>query len=249
MSLPDPTTLKDFKMNPIEFEKDVDSNGHIDFVASVANIRAINYEIEPCDRHKIKGIAGKIIPAIATTTALITGFVCIELYKIVAGEKNVEKYKNGFVNLALPFFGFSEPIVAPKKKYYDHEWTLWDRFDVEEEMTLRQFIEYFKSKYNLIITMISCEGKMVYAFYMTNEKLRERMDLKFVFFFDFFFYFCIILFCHLSIILFSHLSIILVFHLIFVLFYFFIVVSFYFYIVILFYFIIFILFLFCLFYL
>lgn len=68
-------------VNEVEFEKDDDSNGHIDFIAFYANFRAINYSIATAKRHIIKLKAGRITPAIATATAMVCGSIGIEIYK------------------------------------------------------------------------------------------------------------------------------------------------------------------------
>lgn len=179
--LPPPQTLRGFKLEPVEFEKDDDTNHHIDFITAASNLRAQNYSIAEADRHKTKFIAGKIIPAIATTTALVTGLVILELYKIVDGKEDIEQYKNGFVNLALPFFGFSEPIASPKGKYMGSSGEvtidkLWDRFEVED-VTLQQFLDDFKEK-GLDIMMLSSGVSLLYASFYPASKLKDRLGLK-----------------------------------------------------------------------
>lgn len=175
--LPKIEELNGLAIYPQEFEKDDDTNFHIDFIVAASNLRATNYKISPADRHKSKLIAGKIIPAIATTTSVVAGLVCLELYKLTRGVRDLSLYKNGFVNLALPFFGFSEPIAAPKLKYYDIEWTLWDRFEVKGELTLKEFLDYFKERHNLEVTMLSQGICMLYSFFMAKPKCQERMAL------------------------------------------------------------------------
>jgi ubiquitin-activating enzyme E1 len=178
-SLPHPSTLAGYRLNPVEFEKDDDTNHHIEFITAASNARAANYQIETADRQKTKFIAGRIIPAIATTTALVTGLVQLELYKVVDGKNNVEDYKNGFVNLALPFFGFSEPIASPKSKYNDTEFDkIWDRFDIKGDITLKELIDHFQDKEGLEITMLSYDVSLLHASFFPPKKVKERQHLS-----------------------------------------------------------------------
>ncbi|XP_063100531.1 ubiquitin-like modifier-activating enzyme 1 isoform X1 [Cavia porcellus] len=180
--LPSPASLSGFKMHPIDFEKDDDSNFHMDFIVAASNLRAENYDISPADRHKSKMIAGKIIPAIATTTAAVVGLVCLELYKVVQGHQKLQSYRNSFINLALPLFIFSEPLAPPRHQYYHRVWTLWDCFEVRgrqpngEEMTLKQFLDYFKTEHRLEVTMLSQGVSMLYSFFMPGAKLKKRLE-------------------------------------------------------------------------
>ncbi|CAN3360773.1 ubiquitin-activating enzyme E1 1 [Diutina catenulata] len=177
-SLPEPNSLAGFRLVPLEFEKDDDTNHHIEFITAASNCRALNYGIEPADAHKTKFIAGKIIPAIATTTALVTGLVCLELYKVVAGKRDIEQYKNGFINLALPFIGFSEPIASGTAKYNDTEYDkIWDRFELEGDMTLQQFLDHFEQKEGLEVSMVSYVNSLLYASFFPKKKLADRLQL------------------------------------------------------------------------
>lgn len=180
-SLPQPSTLAGFRLIPVEFEKDDDTNHHIDFITATSNLRALNYEIELADKLKTKFIAGRIIPAIATTTALVTGLVCAELYKVIDGEnKTIEDFKNGFINLALPFFGFSEPIASPKMTYNGDKKVdrIWGRFDVQGDITVGDLIKKFEEDEGLSITMLSSGTTLLYAsFLIAKHKPRLAMPI------------------------------------------------------------------------
>ena len=97
-----------------DFEKDLDSNFHIDFIWSATNLRAWNYQLELASRHKAKMIAGKIIPAILTATASICGLMAIEILKIIRGIDDLSKYKSSSCNLGVNAYNMMEPGAVVK---------------------------------------------------------------------------------------------------------------------------------------
>ena len=69
------------------FEKDDDHSYTVDFVHAFANVRSANYSLTPMDWIQVKIKAGRIVTALATTTAAIAGLQTIEMLKILKNMK------------------------------------------------------------------------------------------------------------------------------------------------------------------
>lgn len=65
---------------------DKDTPPHLDFVTACANIRMYIFNIAQKSRFEVKSMAGNIIPAIATTNAVIAGCIVMEAIKILNGQ-------------------------------------------------------------------------------------------------------------------------------------------------------------------
>lgn len=66
----------------------------------------------PLSCSQSKRIAGKIIPAIATTTAAVAGLMCLELYKLVQGHQKISSYRVSYFLLSVDHFVWSQPRNA-----------------------------------------------------------------------------------------------------------------------------------------
>ncbi|CAM9206305.1 unnamed protein product [Choristocarpus tenellus] len=171
--------MADFRLEVVEFDKDLDE--HMAFVTAASNLRARAYKIPEADMHRSRLIAGKIIPAIATTTALVTGLVCMEMYKLLL-NKPLESYKNWFLSLALPQFSCAEPLPPAKTtvviKEEEWKWSAWDSLEIDTaDITLEGLFEYMKDKYNLEVSMLSYGVSILYSFFANKEKIAERMKM------------------------------------------------------------------------
>jgi ubiquitin-activating enzyme E1 len=155
--------------------QDDDTNFHMDLIAGLANMRARNYGIPEVDKLKAKFIAGRIIPAIATSTAMATGLVCLELYKVLARGHPIEDYHNTFANLALPMLTISEPLPPTVIKHQDMRWTVWDRWSIKGDITVAELLNWLSDK-GLSAYSVSCGTSLLYNTMFPRHK--DRLSKK-----------------------------------------------------------------------
>ncbi|KAL7722111.1 ubiquitin-activating enzyme E1 [Entamoeba marina] len=165
-------------VKPIIFEKDDDLNHHVAFITACSNLRAANYDIEPADFSKTKFISGKIIPAMITTTAVVSGLQCIELYKVLQ-NKPLSSYQSSFLNLAIAYMDGAEPEPVEKKKLCEgFEVTVWTNFKFNGNCTIEEFNKELSSKYPFIVDTIAYSNKMMYCSYLPSAEKRLKQTFK-----------------------------------------------------------------------
>jgi ubiquitin-activating enzyme E1 len=165
----------DFKPTYVSLEFEKDDHKHISWITAASNLRAMNYGIPIEDKQKTKGIAGRIIPAIATTTSIVSGLILLEMVKYLLGYNKVDTYRSTFVNLATPLLVYSDPIEAPTISVAGVKMNSWTKFEYTTNTTLQEFKEYYENMFKTNITMIVIGSAMIYAEFMGNS---DNLDKK-----------------------------------------------------------------------
>ncbi|KAG0380486.1 E1 ubiquitin-activating protein uba2 [Mortierella sp. AD032] len=100
----------------VQFDKD--DSETLDFVTATANLRAHVYGIEEKSRFQVKAMAGNIIPAIATTNAIVAGMMVMLAFKIL--NRRIADCKTSYLVYGRhrPQLIVSEPLAKPNPKCY-----------------------------------------------------------------------------------------------------------------------------------
>eukprot|EP00978_Attheya_sp_CCMP212_P048384 scaffold513527_cov47-Attheya_sp.AAC.1 len=127
-------------------------------------------------------IAGRIIPAMITTTAFVSALPCLELIKLVQ-KAPLSLHRNAYINLALPFFAFTSPVPADEYPGLNGKtFTLWDRIMIAESkkslakggLTMKRFLRQVikkagGDKESTQISSVSYGPFMIYANFLHED--------------------------------------------------------------------------------
>ena len=129
------------KVKEEEFEKDGLDNYHIEFIQSSSNLRAQNYSIEPADYNKTLMVAGNIIQALPTTTAIVAGYLSLQLMALINSQNIEKEVQNANLDLSCNmFFNFSPTKYEPKAKP--------DNIKIYTSMTSQELLDFCKNEHN-----------------------------------------------------------------------------------------------------
>ena len=135
-------------------------------------------------------VAGKIVPAIASTTAAVVGIVALQLY-ILKSTDDIKDLRNCYFDLARNVICFenlrmnkyvkdgNDKLKENEKKYklVPDKFSVWDYIIINGSLSIKQFIDYIKQEYNVDInTIISNEKNLYEKNKIKNEELNKKIE-------------------------------------------------------------------------
>lgn len=164
---------------------DKDDLPALNFVTACANIRMHIFNIPQKTRFEVKSMAGNIIPAIATTNAVIAGCIVMEAFKILQGQEDrcktvyLTKKPNPRKKVLV-----TEALVPPNPKCYvcAAKPEVHIKLDLAS-MTVKGFEErVLKGRLNMVAPDVECGALVLISSEegeteCNNEKTLKEMNL------------------------------------------------------------------------
>ena len=178
-----PEILMKFKeLKGTKFEKDIPELGHIQFIHSFANLKAKSYKIPNCDRFYSLEYVGKIAPTSITSTAVVAGFIILQMIGIIINQMyhfdnkenelfnndedidDEELIENGLHNLCFnlknndftfePLYERVTKIQMGINNLIPEKISRWCKISEEGNKTIKEFNQTIKNKYGINVTLI-----------------------------------------------------------------------------------------------
>tara|TARA_B110000211_G_C14084595_1_gene556098 strand:- start:2075 stop:4090 length:2016 start_codon:yes stop_codon:yes gene_type:complete len=151
--------------SPLTYDKDNDV--HLNIMAEITNTRAMSYTIAKGSRLDIKLASGKVIPALSTTTSVISGFVVLDILKYIKG---IPKYTEININIANNIYNIYSAF-RPRITYND-------AFHPDYNLNVKTYNDYFSTWDKIIISqrddMVTTAADL-YVFLEQNYKIQASV--------------------------------------------------------------------------
>lgn len=164
-------------INIINFDKDIEID--YNWLYEGVKIRSKSYKLDVPDKLKVRQISGKIIPALATTTSIVSGLISLEILKYYNNCK-LEDYRSYFLDTNINQMLYSEPNRVKKESYGDLEVSIWDKFIERDDITVEELINKYNKKFKTEISIVVSESQIIYAAFISEEsdKLKKLSELN-----------------------------------------------------------------------
>lgn len=165
----------------ISFDKDDEDT--LNFVAAAANLRSHVFHIQNKTKFDIKQIAGNIIPAIATTNAIISGFSNLGSLQYFSESPRPDLSKTVFISIKPNKRATSALVEKPNPQCASCGITTKAIVNISErvlDMTSRQFIDGLIEKYGYggDVSIILGNSKLIYDYDFDDNVEKKLRDIN-----------------------------------------------------------------------